>query len=206
MRTLKTLAAFGALLLVASGANASLTFSVSAAAPDADTAQEMDVTLTVTGGTGLDVQVMSFDWLLNGAAIPLSAVELPGGGLPDPPGGPAVLSAANCPTGSTNQFLCSFGGGSGIGTAGSNSIGNDWAWSFSVPPGIADGVYSLGRLTFTAFAGGNVSIGDCLILTPASATVPCGSNQTALNPIPEPTTAALIGLGLFGLVMGGRRR
>jgi hypothetical protein len=203
MRTLKTLAAFGALLLVASGANASLTFTVSAAAPDADTAQEIDLTLTVTGGTGLDMQVMQFDWLLNGAAIPLSAVELPAGGAPT---GPAVLTAAACPTGSTNQFLCSFGGGSGIGSAGSNDQGNDWAWSFAVPPGVADGVYSLGRFTFAALAGGNVSIGDCLILTPASVTIPCGSNQTALNPIPEPTTAALIGLGLFGLVMGGRRR
>jgi len=196
MRTLKTLAAFGVLLLAATSANAALTFSVTAL--NNGGAQEIDLTLTVSGGSGSnpDMPVMSIDWLLNGAAIPLSAVQLPGS-VPGP--GPNTTCANT-----NNQFMCAFSGGSAIGSSSSNDVGNDWAWSFAAP--VPDGIYNLGRFTFTDVAGGNVSIGDCLILTSGSLSIPCQSNSAALNPIPEPTTAALIGLGLFGLVIGGGRR
>jgi hypothetical protein len=202
MRTLKTLVAFGALLLVASGANAAVQFTLSLAS-DADPAQEVDLTLTLTGGTGADIPVFQIDWLLNGATIPLAAVELPAGGAPPqgaPGEGPAIVPSP-CNTGTTNQFMCAFGGGNAIGSQGSNDVGTAWLWSFA-SPAVADGSYSLGRFTFTALASGDVSIGNCFIIASIpDEFVPCSSNTVA---IPEPTTTALLGLGLLALA-GWRR-
>jgi len=201
MRTLKFLVAgFGALLLIASSATAAVIFTVSAPAPgaDGDSAQEVDVSLTLTGGSGALIVAFSYDWLLNGAAVPLSAVQLPAGGAPSGP----QINPAGCAS-VNNQFMCNFDSnrGSSVGSAGSNDVGDNWLWDFNAP---LDGTYNLGRFTFTDLAAGEVSIGGCEIYDGSFNQVPCSSNSVPLNPIPEPTTAALLGLGLAGLVVGGR--
>jgi len=206
MRTLKTLVAFSALLLVASGANAAISFQVTAlpANGDGDPAQEVEVNLTLNGGEGANGGILSFgiDWLLNGASVPLSAVQVPASSGTGP--------NTTC-TNTNNQFMCAFGtapnNATTLGSAGSNSTGFNWGWSFpSSPNWVLDGTYFLGRFTFTDVAAGNVSIGNCDIRDVNFELIPCSSNSVALNPIPEPTTAALIGLGLMGLVIGGGRR
>jgi hypothetical protein len=194
MRTLKNLAAVGALLLVASGANAAVSFTLTALNNGGP--QEVDVSLTLSGGTGNAIIAFAFDWLLDGANVPLSAVQQP-------------ASAGTGPNlacdGVSNQFMCAFGAATVVGSAGSNSIGDGWTWDFTGP--VADGVYNLGRFTFTDLTGGLVSAGNCEILDGSLNTIPCSSNSAAIVAVPEPTTAALLGLGLFGLVMsGGRRR
>jgi len=204
MRTLKTLVAFSALLLVASGANAAISFTVTGPQLDGDAAQEVEVSLTLSGGEGANGGILSFgiDWLLNGASVPLSAVQVPASSGTGP--------NTTC-TNTNNQFMCAFGtapnNATTLGSAGSNSTGFNWGWSFpSSPNGVLDGTYFLGRFTFTDVAAGNVSIGNCDIRDVNFELIPCSSNSVALNPIPEPTTAALIGLGLMGLVIGGGRR
>jgi hypothetical protein len=199
MRTLRNLAALGALLLVASGANATITFTVSTGA-DIGPGQEIDVAITLAGSAVDNVTAYSFDWLLNGAAIPLSAVQGP---VTAPPGG--VPGQTQCTTGTAFQYMCNFAGTVSVGTSGNNIVGDGWLWS--VTGAQVDGTQTLiGRFTFTDTAAGLVSTGNCE--NPQADTfenIDCtGNNSVALNPIPEPTTAALLGLGLAGLVVGGR--
>lgn len=199
MRTLRNLAAFGALLLVASGANATITWTVSTGA-DTGAGQEIEVAITLAGSAVDNVAAYQFDWLLNGAAIPLSAVQA---GSTAPPGGAAGQTA--CTAGTAFQYQCNFTGAVSVGSGLGNTVGDNWLWS--VTGAQADGTQNLiGRFTFDDFASGLVSIGNCE--NPNADTfenVDCtGNNSVALNPIPEPTTAALLGLGLAGLVIGGR--
>src|SRR2546427_3964935 len=157
MRTLKIFAAFGALLLVASGANASVTYTVSTGA-NVGAGQEMDVAITLTNAAteGADYAAFQFDWLLNGAAIPASDVQP---GSIAPPGGVAGQTA--CTAGTAFQYQCNFTGAVSSGTSGSNTVGNGWLWS--VNGALADGTFNLiGRFTFADTAAGNVSVGNCL--------------------------------------------
>jgi len=201
MRTLKILVGFGALLLVASAANASITFTVSTGA-NTGAGQEVDVAITLTNSATDNAAAYQFDWLLNGIAVLPADVQGP---VTAPPGG--VPGQTQCTAGTAFQYQCNFTGVTTVGTGGSNTIGDNWL--YSVSGAVADGTYNLiGRFTFTDLAAGLVSIGNCEI--PNATTfedIGCtGNNSVALNPIPEPTTAALLGLGLFGLVMGGGRR
>src|SRR2546422_449349 len=110
-----------------------------------------------------------------------------------------VAGQTACTAGTAFQYQCNFTGAVSSGTSGSNTVGNGWLWS--VNGALADGTFNLiGRFTFADTAAGNVSVGNCLtpsLNNPGVVDYGCGgsSNSVALNPIPEPTTAALLGLG-----------
>jgi len=70
--------------------------------------------------------------------------------------------------------------------------------------------FAIATLTFTAAAPGTVNVNWETTIGPNTFDFfgLTNGNGTSFNivPIPEPTTAALLGLGLFGLAMAGRRR
>ena len=70
MRTAQISAVLSALLVSASNANATVSFTVSGVF-DADPAQEVDVSVTLTNMAADDIVAFAFDWLLDGANVPL---------------------------------------------------------------------------------------------------------------------------------------
>jgi len=80
-----------------------------------------------------------------------------------------------------------------------------WAWvSGSTQPG---GSYTIGTVQITVGAGDTIfpfmSTLDGFVNASFSTVLP--DSITGVTIIPEPTTAALLGLGIVGLVMAGRR-
>jgi hypothetical protein len=82
------------------------------------------------------------------------------------------------------------------------------------PPSVAPGTYRLGTIVWdtSAVTGSeamslvNVIVGAVIngVITDVSSSVV--TNATGINIIPEPGTAALLGLGLIGLILSGRRK
>jgi len=65
---------------------------------------------------------------------------------------------------------------------------------------------AIGVVQYTAATPGTVNVGfDAGTFDFFGAALPAGTSFDIV-PIPEPTTAAMIGLGLFGLAVAGRRR
>jgi len=81
-----------------------------------------------------------------------------------------------------------------------------WAWvSGSTQPG---GSYTIGTVTITVGAGNVISPFMSTLdgfVTGASFSTVAPDVITGITIIPEPTTGALLGLGIAGLVMAGRR-
>jgi hypothetical protein len=141
--------------------------------------QNAQVTRAITTNALSGASILTnFDILQNGAGVVATCVNSGGGGI------------RTC-TGPPNG----------------NGAGGFGGLSFT---GFNQGTYSVGTLTITGTA-----VGDSNLLTRIAAggewqisgndIDPQPSASLSLTVIPEPTTAALIGLGLVGLVAVGRR-
>jgi hypothetical protein len=186
MRTLKTSAMLAALLLVAGSASAS-------------------VILTLTGGGAANTTItvgLSFNPDPYAPGVAIIGFDLNFGGT----------------AGATTQgFLGALAGlGTDVSTTGTGTHG-DWG-CFSANCGPTTGSAAAFFTQDITGWDGNIAISfansdTSFCETNAGPGNSCGPdtglqviNNTTPLPIPEPTTAALLGLGLVGLVFGGRRR
>jgi len=189
MRTLKTLAAFGALLLIASSANASITFTLHAATPD-DGDGDINVEFDMFLSEGQTVSVLDLSWqYTNAIAV-----------------GPGPNGIA-CGTG--NQSACAIAGMTFTGAQGGNDQGSHWLWD-----GAPNAVGGVGGTTFQEMAlftvnptgAGEVRVGLFEIFDASFNPV---TDITVIPytfvPIPEPSTVALLGLGFVALGFASRR-
>ena len=194
MRTLKTLVALGALLLVASGANATVTFNLHAQAPD-DGDADINVQVDITLSEGQNVSVMDISWLF-GSLTPVG------------PGPNGVVGGTQPQSASPFGVNASF-----TGAVGNNDQGQHWLWD-TVGGGVTGGVggstfTNIGLFTVAAPAPGpgQVTVGNFEIFDASFGTVTdIVVNGYSFTVIPEPTTLALLGLGLAGIGFVGRRK
>ena len=183
MRTFKTLAVFGALLLAASTANASIIFTLHAQSPDdgdPDTNVQVDMFLS----EGQTVSVMGFNWLFSNGT----------------PVGPGPVGVA---CGTQPNSGCDFPGMEFVGSQLNNPSGQ-WIWNgipYAVGGPGGTTFTDIGLFTLTGVSPGTVfSVGEFEIFDTSFETI----TDITVYPIPEPTTAALLGLGLAALGMVGR--
>jgi hypothetical protein len=127
---------------------------------------------------------------------------------PNPPNaaGPDTCSGFSAPS---RTYTPIGGGSAGLIATNSGPLSNYGQFDAAKgsPPFSTNGVMTLGRAIFEVVGGGTVSVANVpgldsvndsagnVFFPTASATV-----------IPEPGTAALLGLGIFGLAVAGRRR
>jgi hypothetical protein len=205
MRTLTlNLAALVSVLGIATASQAAIIvdFEIggnSSAAAAASSTVTIDIFLTATGST--NVTGYQFAITFDGTEIAAPATAL-----------------VNQPTHAAAGSWTNGGGGLNF------QVGNSYAAAISsstlvvATDGItaADGKVSIGSITFvigTPVNDGTADIGGCYNCTFATGDGPVGDgdltttfNGAGVNVIPEPTTASLLGLGLLGLTVAGRRR
>lgn len=225
MRTLAALVAttFVA-LMVASTASASPTISLVwtgttgtgttgsssiFASPGDVLALDIRINIDATGLSGAFVS-LAYD---SGSLLGLLGYGVGPGGTssevcPNPPNasGPDTCSGFSTPS---RTYTPLGGGSAGLIATNSGPLSNYGQFDAAKgsPPFSTNGVMTLGRAIFEVVGGGTVSVANVpgldsvndsagnVFFPTASATV-----------IPEPGTAALLGLGIFGLAVAGRRR
>lgn len=94
-------------------------------------------------------------------------------------------------------------------TAAGTGYAGSWAF-VGATPNTVGGSFTIGTVEITVGAGNVVmadlsGVLDGFVSSGFSTIFPSPGNVTGITIIPEPTTAALLGLGIVGLVVAGRR-
>lgn len=110
--------------------------------------------------------------------------------------------------GATGPFTLNLAGPLTPPLAAGTGYAGSWAWSSGAPQ--LGGTFTIGTVQITVGAGQIVrpdftGVLDGFVTNSFTTVFPSPANVTGITIIPEPTTAALLGLGIVGLVVAGRR-
>jgi len=181
MRILKTLAALAVLLLAAGSASASYIFYVRAASPDDGNADIIDVEVDIElVNEPIGVRALNLSFVHNGTT--------------------AAGDASTTCSGTTTSYGCDW---NSMAFVGGHNSGAYWSWESPDEGPSADGVYADIAHFITMGATGEITLGDVEVIDINWNVI---TDVTVIPyAIPEPTTAALLGLGFVGLALSRRR-